>query len=489
MRKEDDGRWVRQPLASAKGRMTMITSSKDPSPQRCNCICECCEVKKYKNERRIRRHTLILGPTTYTAIAMLVSSISVYFLDSSSPPVVHAASSRPNKAPYSRDRRDNSSQSRSYHSPFDFSEDEQEEQRILSALVETETSYEDDDDDDDEMADYSTESYLEDVGVDADVDVDINDNEYNRRPSVPTIVREQTQYFTSPVRGESRRQDSTATTTMMEERNVQEIRDEALRQKTFEYVSVPDNYSVNTTASVKRAEPTVPDLTTPWVRHFMASCPRDVLLPVPRDYILDNFNLAQLPPVVERISLENSVESLDPSGRSHPIYKQALRVILQEEPYDPVTVPDTVQCAAKVLYLLVHQRYVLSPRGLDTVRRRFLLKQSSVDPIFGRCPRVVCNGMPLLPFGDSDNFQVHGGRDTRAKRYCLSCGEGFYHWDSKVDGCAWGTSFCHLFVLTCGDEVFSEWKRLSLRQSSGTVIPRIFGFALHPSIQKRQASW
>jgi hypothetical protein len=446
--------------------------------------CRCCSVKQCKNKRR-RRHTSI----SPTAIAMLIASISILFLDSNSLPVVHAASSHSNKAPYARD----GSRSRSYHSPFYFSEEE----RILSALAETEGSYEDDDDDYDELADYSTENPMEDVDVDVDADVDRNVDEYSRhRPSAPKeIVREQTQYFTSPTRNESRRQGNNKnTTTLQEENTLQDIREEALRQRTLQYVSVPENYVVNRTASVRRTEPSIPDLTTPWVRQFMASCPKDVLLPVPRDYILDNFNLAQLAQVVEKISLQSNAESYDLSGRSsHPIYKQALRLILQEEPYDPITVPDTVQHAAKVLYLLIHQRYVLSPRGLDTVRRRFLLKQSlvSVDPIFGRCPRVVCQGMPLLPFGESDNYQVHGGggggRDTRAKRYCPSCGEGFYHWDSKVDGCAWGTSFCHLFVLTCGDEVFSEWKRLSRQPSSGTVVPRIFGFGLHASIQKRQA--
>jgi hypothetical protein len=125
------------------------------------------------------------------------------------------------------------------------------------------------------------ESPVEDVDVDG---VDINDNEYSRRPTVPTIAREKTQYFQSPPRGESRRQDRT-TTTLMEEKTLQHNRDEALRQKALEYVSVPANYGANTTASIKRAEPAVPDLTSPWVRQFMASCPKDVLLPVPRDYI------------------------------------------------------------------------------------------------------------------------------------------------------------------------------------------------------------
>jgi hypothetical protein len=34
-----------------------------------------------------------------------------------------------------------------------------------------------------------------------------------------------------------------------------------------------------------------------------------------------------------------------------------------------------------------------------------LLGHGSVDPIFGRSPRIYCRGMPLLPIGDSDEFQ------------------------------------------------------------------------------------
>ena len=41
--------------------------------------------------------------------------------------------------------------------------------------------------------------------------------------------------------------------------------------------------------------------TTPWVRQFLARCHRDVLLPLPRDYCSDNFNLSQLPPVIEQM--------------------------------------------------------------------------------------------------------------------------------------------------------------------------------------------
>jgi casein kinase II subunit beta len=201
-------------------------------------------------------------------------------------------------------------------------------------------------------------------------------------------------------------------------------------------------------------------LISPWVKQFLASCHRDVLLPVPTDYLLDNFNLAQLGPIVERIANSTSV------------YREALQLIVQSDAV-PATVPEHMERAAKALYLMVHQRYILSPRGLDMVRRRFLLRQT-VDPIFGQCPSLDCHGMPLLPIGDSENY--NGGK---AKRYCCNCQQVWYHWDSKVDGCAWGPSFCHLFLLTCGEQVFGQYRK---RQSP--IIrrpPTIFGFQLHPS--------
>lgn len=274
--------------------------------------------------------------------------------------------------------------------------------------------------------------------------------------------------------------------------------------------------------------PTVIHLTSPWIRQFLASCYRDVLLPVPTDYLLDNFNLAQLAPVVEAIAQAH----LDPSVRNngepeegesgvhaqnnapnktYPIYKQALRLIVQDEPV-PKDLPLFLSRAARTLYLLVHQRYVLSPRGIDMVRRRFLLK-SPVDPIFGRCPRLDCHGMPLLPFGDSDNVHwddasgslafssadtassvrsVSNQHDFLAKRYCCSCQQVYYHWDSKIDGCAWGPSFCHLFYMTCGEQVFRHTAATNLAAMNHSVPsssfslaaaePRIFGFRLHPSV-------
>jgi Casein kinase II regulatory subunit len=219
-----------------------------------------------------------------------------------------------------------------------------------------------------------------------------------------------------------------------------------------------------------------------------------------------------------------------------------------------------VEQAAVALYFLVHQRYVASPRGLECVRRLLLPQrhESSVDsdalppapitpvPAFGRCPNLSCRGMPLLPCGDIDRYTMidliddpgrahgisnvgHHAHDqqhpysstkqhhqpqqqyqhqslvyanSRAKRYCPSCRQYFYHWRSRVDGCAWGPTFCHLFVMTqggaAGTGIGDNWEdvpgRFGTRRGpakypavspSGAMLydpppPRIFGYRLHP---------
>ena len=133
-------------------------------------------------------------------------------------------------------------------------------------------------------------------------------------------------------------------------------------------------------------------ITTPWVRHFLSSCPSDVLLPVPKDYCSDNFNLSLLPPVIERIAnnsaSSNSVTSVISSTSStkpFPFYRQALRLLLQDAPV-PSHVPEPVQRAVTALYLLLHQRYALSPRGLDLLRRRFLSSTTTRSITVPRSP-------------------------------------------------------------------------------------------------------
>lgn len=290
--------------------------------------------------------------------------------------------------------------------------------------------------------------------------------------------------------------------------------------------------------------PTTMSLTTPWARKFISSRPKDALLPIPREFLSDGFNLVHLAPIVERavevmksrgdmIQLQtktgdenSSIVPPTPSSLHHmSLYKAALRLILEEGDGISNSHRDSndggltdnsrsiayshakysqeeIQKAAEVLYILVHARYASSPRGLDTIKRMFQHKKLlsnrdnvPIHPIFGQCCRIPCKGMPLLPIGMSDCYDIEekGGVGRRAMRYCPCCREMFYMWDSKVDGAAWGTSFAHLFLMVYGSDVFasllgpSRDGNRNFHDESSVLVqqqprPTIFGFPLHPSV-------
>jgi len=166
----------------------------------------------------------------------------------------------------------------------------------------------------------------------------------------------------------------------------------------------------------------------------------DALLTIPRDFLLDTFNTLDLPSIINGNSTDN-------------LYQQALDVLTSEEPV-PDNISPRVQQAAEQLYVLVHKRYALSLRGLDVIHRSLRKR-----PLFGRCPRVACQGTYLLPF-------------TPGLRYCASCATSWRHWESKsLD--AWGCSLVPFFCLLHGTSVL---------QPNETVVDdkmRLFGFRLH----------
>ena len=216
--------------------------------------------------------------------------------------------------------------------------------------------------------------------------------------------------------------------------------------------------------STTRKLPTTMSLTTPWARKFILSKPKDALLPIPRDFLTDGFNLVHLAPIIEQIVVNNGDDSTthdenanrgvrrgSSSSSSLSLYKAALRLILDDSDssnsnnvnstkfptHTNKTLTNTlisssqhnaatIQKAAEVLYTLVHSRYVTSPRGLDTIRRMFLRNyELGTNEVFGKCPRMQCNGNPLLPLGMSCNYDLHGkeGIHRKSLRYCCSCGE------------------------------------------------------------------
>lgn len=251
-----------------------------------------------------------------------------------------------------------------------------------------------------------------------------------------------------------------------------------------------------TSSSTSTAAAAAAAATTKWIRRYLSTRRRDCLLPVPRDFLADGFNLQRLSEIVER--------SVVPSQKvaNGVLFQAALRLLLDDDDTDGLVdglAPGDARRAAEVLFPLVHARFALSPRGLDAVAR--VLRTNGA--VFGRCPRRFCGGAALLPCGADDHGGASsgGGRNARCTRYCCSCGEVLHMWDSQVDGSAWGSSFCHLLLMVYGKDLFPslassserttasspshyEKDKLALGQrdlrSNQAIAPRIFGFRVHP---------
>jgi casein kinase II subunit beta len=118
------------------------------------------------------------------------------------------------------------------------------------------------------------------------------------------------------------------------------------------------------------------------------------------EYAQDSFNLTGLASLVSN-------------------FEAALDLILDVETSTNDMMTDDqqeqIENDAETLFGLVHARYILTSRGLAAMFDKY--KQAD----FGKCPRVLCDGQPLLPVGLSDQPTQHA-----VKLFCPRC-EDVYH--------------------------------------------------------------
>jgi casein kinase II subunit beta len=189
---------------------------------------------------------------------------------------------------------------------------------------------------------------------------------------------------------------------------------------------------------------------TSWIEWFVNLRGNEFFCAVSEDFIQDDFNLC---------SLSNMV----------PYYDYALDMILDvEAPFEEELneeQQEIVETASEVLYGLIHSRYILTSKGMQAMHDKFTTAH------FGRCPRVYCQGQPVLPVGLSDiprNYSVNV--------YCPKCHDIFYPRSTRqasLDGAYFGSTFAHLFLLLFPEVIPSEKPQL--------YTPRIYGFKIHTS--------
>jgi len=183
-----------------------------------------------------------------------------------------------------------------------------------------------------------------------------------------------------------------------------------------------------------------------WISWFCSLRGNEFFVEVDEEYIQDDFNLTGLSSMV-------------------PNYDFALDMILDVDPEEPLTEDQqtVVESAAEMLYGLIHARFILTSRGLQSMMEKY----TAVD--FGRCPRVFCQGQQVLPVGQSDV-----ARTNTVKLFCPRCLDIYYPKYTRhcnIDGAYFGTSFPHLLLAT--------YPELLPPRPTLSYVPRIYGYKLH----------
>jgi casein kinase II subunit beta len=185
-----------------------------------------------------------------------------------------------------------------------------------------------------------------------------------------------------------------------------------------------------------------------WISWFVSQPGKEFLLEVDEEFIRDNFNLYGL-------------------RQMFHYYDHALEMILEPESPDEEDLQDNdyaeIYKDASELYGLIHQRFIMSPRGLS------MLKEKFGNSDFGTCPRIHCDSQPCLPIGLRDDL-----RQSSVRIYCPRCEQVYAPRIKQVinlDGAFFGTSLPLMFLQTYPDLLpLDEPKPFDAK---------IFGFKIH----------
>lgn len=165
-----------------------------------------------------------------------------------------------------------------------------------------------------------------------------------------------------------------------------------------------------------------------WIDDFCALKGNEFFCRVSDDFILDNFNATGLR---ERVPLyEKATDRI--LGYHHNNITNESQKLRNDDAI--------IERSARQLYGLWHARYVLSPKGIADIRKKYEIW------IYGVCPRWRCNNARTLPVAITDIQRKNG-----VKLYCPACCEVFepkrnHH--QAIDGAYFGTGLPHMFFMT-----------------------------------------
>ncbi|SAL99798.1 hypothetical protein [Absidia glauca] len=201
-------------------------------------------------------------------------------------------------------------------------------------------------------------------------------------------------------------------------------------------------------------------MTATWIGWFCSLKGNEFYTQVGEEFIEDGFNLTGI-----------SVHA--------QLYKEALEVILDVEPEEDemsTRIPDLsiLEPHAKMLYGMIHQRYIITRPGLNQMLAKYQAGE------FGYCPRYYCDGFKVLPCGQHDL-----PRQSTVRLYCPNCKDIYIPSNNKhatIDGAHFGTTFPHLFAQAFPDIIPSRpdyYSQQQQQQQPNTYVAKLFGFRVN----------
>lgn len=184
----------------------------------------------------------------------------------------------------------------------------------------------------------------------------------------------------------------------------------------------------------------------PWIHQFCAQPCNNWFTTVVHEYAADGFNYYGFRKYVPNFSLAMAMVC-DRHGKEFEYLSDDEIVHVHEQ--------------AKVLYGLLHAKWICTSAGLSMMKRKAFKKVR-----YGRCPRTACKGTPLMPMGVTNVPNRHS-----AKLFCPRCADIYDAPDSKrIDGAFFGPAFPSIFLLA--------YPKYDLRDHFHAFNFKLFGFDL-----------
>lgn len=192
-----------------------------------------------------------------------------------------------------------------------------------------------------------------------------------------------------------------------------------------------------------------------WIEYFLNIKGHELFVEVDHDFIVDQFNLTDIP--FGREGVHNVISYI--TGPAPEEF--AVRDEDDELPDLPIDI------TARQVYGLIHARYIMSPRGQQKMLAKYLNGE------YGRCPRALCRSQCVLPIG----LHEKPNRDC-VKLFCPKC-EDVYHPVSRAQSVIDGA----FFGGTAAILLFQSYPKHLPRRSSEQFVLKLYGFKLHDHAQ------